>query len=343
MTETPRAAGYRMPAEWEPHAATWLAWPHNPETWPGAGTLAAVERTCLDIAAALAPGETVNILVNDAATQERAAALLEKRGITECNLHVIRTDDAWIRDYGPNFLVRKDGALAANVWGFDSWGNKYDWQWDDAAGGAIVRHVGCPAFEPGIVLEGGAIETNGRGTCLTTASCLLNENRNGGLSRDVMEEYLKDYLGVERVLWLEGTLEGDDTDGHIDNLARFISEDTILYAHESAADDANHAGLEENRRLLEQASGPDGRPFTLRALPMPGRVESSGGRLPASYANFYIGNAAVLLPVYGHANDRKAHSVLAECFPGREVVPIDCTNLVVGLGGIHCITQQQPA
>ncbi len=347
MTEPnlPRTSGYRMPAEWEPHAATWLAWPHNAETWPGAGTLAAVEQTYLEIVAALVAGESVHILVNDGPTGQRVHTLCRERSIEEDRvvLHRIRTDDAWIRDYGPNFLVHASGSVAANVWGFDSWGGKYDWQWDDRAGMEIVRRVGCEVFEPGIVLEGGAIESNGRGVCLTTEPCLLNPNRNGGLSREVMETYLKDYLGVTQVIWLAGSLEGDDTDGHIDNLARFVDTDTVLCAYEENPNDPNHRGLLENRRRLDRATDAHGRPFTVRPLPLPGPVAPYGERLPASYANFYIGNRAVLLPVYGHANDARAEEILTDCFPGRTVVPIDGTQLVVGLGGIHCITQQQPA
>ena len=227
----PSSLGYTMPAEWEPHAATWLNWPHNNETWPNQD-MSRVEETYLEIIRALIPGEQVHMLVQDQVAHQKISALLACNNMdtVSVHLHIIPTDDSWIRDYGPNFLVRFTPGgreVACNKWNFDSWGGKYDWDKDNAAGGAIAGKLNIPCFDPGIVLEGGAIEVNGRGICMTTESCLLNKNRNGGMNRGEMEEYLKNYLGVKKIVWLNGDLEGDDTDGHIDNLARFVIPTTI--------------------------------------------------------------------------------------------------------------------
>ncbi len=336
-----------MPAEWEPHSATWLTWPHSAETWPPSA-MPEVERTYLTMIEALVSGETVHVLVNDEASKASVEQKITASGITldHVRLHVIRTDDSWIRDYGPNFLVRDDSGgrqVALNKWAFDSWGGKYDWQLDNAVGSKIAGKLGLQTFDPKIVLEGGAIEPNGKGVCLTTEQCLLNKNRNGGLSREVMEEYLKNYLGVEKVIWLKGGIQGDDTDGHIDNLARFVNPTTILCAYEEDASDPNYDELKGNHKTLLSATDADGNPFTVVKLPMPVlQAPTSPQRLPASYANFYIGNRAVLLPIYGHANDQKAETLIEQFFPERRIVPIACNHLVMGFGSIHCVTQQQP-
>ena len=341
--QTPAELGFRMPAEWEPHSATWLTWPRNQETW-SAEVLPAVENTYLSIIRALVPEETVCILVNDRESKESVSKKIKDAEIPldRVQLHIIPTDDAWIRDYGPNFLVEKKWEVACNKWGFDSWGGKYDWQQDNEAAGIIARTLKLQTFDPGIVLEGGAIEVNGQGTCLTTEPCLLNPNRNGGLSREVMERYLKNFLGARKVIWLKGGIEGDDTDGHIDNLARFVNPTTILCSYEEDSRDPNFNGLDENYRTLLSATDRNGNSMTVVRLPMPGVIETAGTRLPASYANFYIGNRSVLLPVYEVPNDQKAQYILQDAFPDREVVPIPCRDLVQGLGAIHCITQQQP-
>ena len=336
-----------MPAEWEPHSGTWLSWPHNGETWP-ASVLPEVEKTYLAMIRALASGEIVHVLVNDEPSRQKVEKHLHASNIPAkgVKLHIIPNNDAWIRDYGPNFLVRENSGerdIGLNKWGFDSWGGKYDWKLDNEAGNIIARTLKVSAFEPGIVLEGGAIEPNGKGTCLTTEQCLLNKNRNGGLSREVMETYLKNYLGVTKIVWLKGGIRGDDTDGHIDNLARFVNPTTILCAYEDDPSDPNHKELKGNYDSLLSATDQDGNPFTVLKLPMPGVVKPFSTRLPASYANFYIGNRAVLLPVYGHPNDEKAKALLQKFFPDREIIAIACNHLVVGLGSIHCVTQQQPS
>lgn len=340
----PASLGYNMPAEWEPHAATWLTWPHNPQTWPGQD-MVEVESAYLEMIRALAPGETVNILVRDDATKNRVLDELKRDALSSVVLHIIPTNDSWARDYGPNFLVRTKAngrEVALNKWNFNSWGGKYNWEKDNEAGSRIAALTGHKRFDPGIILEGGAIEVNGAGVCLTTESCLLNPNRNTGLGRGEMETYLKNYLGVQKIIWLNGDMEGDDTDGHIDNLARFVSPGTILCAYEDDESDPNYAGLKSNYEKLKSATDQDGKPFNIVRLPMPGYVGSETERLPASYANFYIGNHAVLLPMYGHPNDDKARRILQESFPDRKVVGITSHILVWGLGSCHCLTQQQP-
>ena len=343
----PADLGFRMPAEWEPHSATWLAWPHHPETWPGRNP-AEIEEVYIRMIQALLPCEMIHLLVNRKADSQLIKKLLKKHSISYENLmiHAIPTNDAWIRDYGPNFLIRSPssgkGEVSANLWKFDSWGGKYQWDLDDRAGSTIMDALGGTGFEPGIVLEGGAIEVNGRGLCLTTEQCMLNPNRNGGLDRETMESYLKRYLGAKNVLWCQGQIEGDDTDGHIDNLVRFVNPDTLLLSWEEDPADPNHACLKENLRILESFRDAGGKPLNVVKLPMPGRLDSHEGRLPASYANFYIGNRAVLLPTYHHPNDAIAESLLQKYFPDREIVGIPCETFVLGLGAIHCVTQQQP-
>ncbi len=343
----PADLDFRMPAEWEPHSATWMTWPHNPETWPGQD-MDDIEAVYIQMIRALAAGETVNLLVNETSESLFLKETLKNNALSNENIkiHAIPTNDAWIRDYGPNFIVRKNRSgikqVTSNLWKFDSWGGKYEWELDDRAGAAIMATLGVPAFKPGIVLEGGAIEVNGQGLCLTTEQCLLNPNRNGGLDRVEMESYLKCYLGVRQIIWCQGHIEGDDTDGHIDNLVRFVSPDTVLCAWDEDTSDPNHACLKENLKILESFRDDGGKPLDMVRLPMPGRIEGEEGRLPASYANFYIGNRAVLLPTYNHANDAFAASILKKCFPDRDIVSIPCETFVLGLGAIHCVTQQQP-
>ena len=342
----PSSLGYTMPAEWEPHAATWLNWPHNNETWLNQD-MSRIEEAYLEIIRALIPGEQVHMLVQDQVAHQKISALLAGNNMDtdSVHLHIIPTDDSWIRDYGPNFLVRLTPGgreVACNKWNFDSWGGKYDWDKDNAAGGAIAGKLNIPRFDPGIVLEGGAIEVNGRGICMTTESCLLNKNRNGGMDRGEMEEYLKNYLGVKKIVWLNGDLEGDDTDGHIDNLARFVNPTTILCAYEEDASEKNFQCLKSNLEILNSTTDQDGDLFNVVQLPMPGYVGDRSTRLPASYANFYIGNQAVLVPAFGKPSDLPAINIIKQFFPERTVARIPSEILIWGLGSIHCLTQQQP-
>jgi agmatine deiminase len=344
---TPVELGYRMPAEWHRHSATWLTWPKDPETWPD--RVPQVEEIFLQMMAALAPQEAVNLLVDD----ENAEASVRRRctlsNAENIRYHRIRTVDSWIRDYGPNFIVSNKGGLAYNDWIFNAWGNKYEeLKHDDSIPARLESLLKVPRFEPGIVMEGGSIEVNGAGCVLTTEQCLLNPNRNPQLSKDEIEQYLKSYLGVEKVLWLGKGIVGDDTDGHIDDIARFVAPNVIVCAVEDDPQDANYKLLRDNLKRLRAITDVQGRTFEIVKLPMPGVVggTSKGARdlerLPASYANFYIANNVVLSAVFGHANDARALEVLESVFPGHRVVGINCEPLVWGMGTIHCVTQQQP-
>ena len=345
--ETPAALGFHMPAEWHPHAATWLTWPKDPETWPERVTH--VEEIYLEMMAALTPHETVNLLVDDETAEQTVRERCTFPGAQNIRFHRIETVDSWIRDYGPNFLIGPNNQPAFNDWIFNAWGNKYEvLKRDDQVPRVLEPVLGMRRFEPGIVMEGGSIEVNGAGCVLTTEQCLLNTNRNPQLSREEIEDYLKSYLGVTKVLWLGEGIVGDDTDGHIDDIARFVSPNTIVCAVEDDPEDANYELLQDNLARLESMTDAQGRAFEIVTLPMPGVVGGTStdtrnlDRLPASYANFYIANSVVLAPVFGHPNDARAIETLQRVFPDRRVVAINCEPLVWGMGTIHCITQQQP-
>jgi agmatine deiminase len=338
MTDTPRTLGYSMPAEWERHEGTWLAWPKNRETFPKE-ILPGVEAAYKAMVEALAPGEKVRILVDS--EQERQRVIKIVGDLTNVEFHTLKTADVWVRDYGPIYV--RNGKLAITKWRFNAWGNKYeDLMEDDGAGEVIMRSTGLPAYRPGIVLEGGSIEVNGRGTILTTEQCLLNKNRNPSLGKSEIESKLRDYLGATHVVWLKSGVEGDDTDGHVDDIARFVGPSRALCAVEADPKDPNSRSLEEDRVILEGSTDQDGRKIGVVDLPMPKRVDSPFGRLPASYANFYIGNASVLVPAFGGDEDEEALRIIGRQFPDRKAVGIDCTGLVIGLGTIHCVTQQIP-
>jgi agmatine deiminase len=343
----PAAVGYRMPAEWEPHAATWVAWPHKEASWPG--NFGPIPAVWVAMVRALHTHERVNILVQDSAAVERVRELLRRAEVGEQNvaLHVIPTDDAWIRDHGPTFITRAAGGrneLAAVKWEYNAWGGKYPpWDLDNAAGRHIAMQIGVRVFEPGIVLEGGSIDVNGCGTVLTTEACLLNPNRNPQLGRARIEQYLCEYLGVRRILWLGDGIVGDDTDGHVDDLTRFVAPSTVVTVMEPDVRDENHERLQANYERLERMTDQDGRRLRVVTLPMPAPLYCQGQRLPASYANFYIGNAAVLVPVFDDPQDAVALRTLQELFPRRAVVGIRATEMLWGLGAFHCVTQQQPA
>lgn len=345
--ETPSTLGFYMPAEWRPHTATWLTWPKDPETWPDRVTQ--VEEVYLQMIAALTPYETVNLLVDDEDTEQTVRQRCAFPSVENLRFHRIPTVDSWIRDYGPNFVVDDNGAIAFNDWIFNAWGNKYETlKQDDRVPRLLEPVLNLRRFAPGIVLEGGAIDVNGAGCVLTTEQCLLNPNRNPQLSREQIEHYLKQYLGITKVLWLGEGIVGDDTDGHIDDIARFVSSNTIVCVVEEDPQDANYELLQDNLARLKSMIDADGRPFQIVGLPMPGVVGGTStdtrnlDRLPASYANFYIANNVVLAPVFGHANDARAVETLQRVFPTRRVVPINCEPLVWGMGTIHCVTQQQP-
>ncbi|HVM97357.1 MAG TPA: agmatine deiminase family protein [Candidatus Acidoferrales bacterium] len=345
--DTPAGLGFRMPAEWEPHAATWLSWPHKEASWPG--NFAPIPSIWVAMTAALCAGEQVHILVND----EQAAAGVENQlraaevDLSRVHLHRIPTDDAWARDHGPIFVTRElrgRRELAAIDWIYNAWGGKYPpWENDDVVPHHVAEYLGVPLFEPGIVLEGGSIDVNGQGTVLTTEACLLNPNRNPHLSKAQIERYLCDYLGARKVLWLGEGIVGDDTDGHIDDLARFVDPRTVVTVIEEDPSDENHRILRENYERLSRMTDQDDEPLRVVTLPMPAPVIYEKQRLPASYANFYIGNSVVLVPVFDDPKDAIALTTLQQLFPTRRIVGIKSRELVWGLGALHCVTQQQPA
>jgi agmatine deiminase len=347
--DTPAARGYRWPAEWEPHAATWLCWPKNPDTWPG--RLERAVAGFVEIVRALHPFERVNLLVDSLAQEQAARARLAAAGVpadADVAFVVAPTNDAWVRDYGPIFVVRGEGAQRERAlldFGYNAWGGKYPpFSLDDAIPARLARLLGLPLFASDFVLEGGSIDGNGQGTLLTTETCLLNPNRGAGRTRELMEQRLAAWLGAKQVLWLGEGIVGDDTDGHVDDLTRFFRADGILTAVEPNPRDVNHRPLRENLERLRSLRATDGRSFEVVELPMPRPCHCDGHRLPASYANFLIINGAVLVPVFRQPRrDAEACEIIGNCFRGREVIPIDCLDLVLGLGTLHCISQQQPA
>jgi agmatine deiminase len=341
----PVAEGYSMPAEWERHEATWVSWPH-----PGGSSFpAAYERVIpvfVEMVETLAESEIVRINVRDTEQMAEVRRLLQGDMGKRVEFFEVPTDEPWCRDHGPIFLRRKQKPrIAAANFGFNAWGYKLSpFENDDAAATLIARKIGVPLFDFGeFVLEGGSVDVNGQGTVLTTESCLLNPNRNPDMSREQIEATLRDTLGVRQVLWLGDGIEGDDTDGHVDDITRFVDPNTVVTVVEEDEEDPNYEPLELNYRRLRSMRLSNGSPLRVLKLPMPSRITRNGLRLPASYANFYIANSVVLLPAYHDTNDAWAASILREAFPGRKIVSIDCRELIWGLGAFHCLTQQQPA
>ena len=338
---TPFQLGYHLPAEWEPHESTWLSWPKNPLTF-SPDLLEAVENTYREIVSLLANGERVDLLVDDEQMESRVSRLLGD--IPGVAFHRIRTADVWLRDYGPIFI--RDGTVAATKWRFNAWGNKYeDLLTDNRSGEEVAWAAAVKTFEVDFVLEGGSIDVNGRGTCLTTSQCLLNANRNPGMPRRSIEKTLEEFLGVTNVVWLEGGIIGDDTDGHVDDVARFTGTRNVVCMVEKDPSTFNHRNLDRDLNLLKEARDEVDRELEITTIDMP-RKKVTGlateDALPASYANFYIGNEVVLVPTFGDVRDTDALSTISSLFPGRETLGINCESLVSGFGGIHCVTQQQP-
>jgi agmatine deiminase len=358
---TPRTLGYRMPAEWEAHEATWIAWPHNPEDWPG--KFQPIPWVYAEIVGHLARVEDVHVLVDDAAAEKRARGILKKTGanLKRVHFHHWPTDRVWTRDSGPIF-VRRNAAgrlgdtkdtVAVTNWKFNAWAKYSDWHLDDKIPERVASLLGMPQWTPTIetssgphrvVLEGGSIDVNGRGTLITTEECLLSEvqQRNPGVSREQLEQVLHDNLGAEQVLWMNRGIAGDDTHGHVDDITRFVGSNTIVTVVETNREEENHLPLRENLDRLKSARNVDGKQFEIVELPMPPPITFQGQRLPASYANFYIANELVLVPTFNRSTDRRALNILADAFPSREVVGIYCGDLIWGLGALHCMTQQQP-
>ena len=340
---TPAALGYRMPAEWEPHAATWLSWPRR-EGISFPDSYERVMPVFREMIAALLDSEPVNINVFNGAHEAEARAVLDGLPNEQLTFHMIPTNEPWCRDHGPIFLTRdEEPRLAVVDWDYNAWGGKYPpHDLDDVVPTRVAAKFGLPVFYPRMILEGGSIEVNGTGALLTTEGCLLNPNRNPQLNREQIEQRLRDYLGVREILWLGDGIEGDDTDGHIDDLTRFVGERTVVTVVENDESDPNHAPLQANLERLRGLTI-SGKPLEVLTLPMPARIDREDLRLPASYANYYIANTSVLLPTFADPNDAVAVEVLARVFPTRKVVPIDCRELIWGLGAFHCLTQQQPS
>jgi agmatine deiminase len=340
--KTPRELGYRMPAEWAKHEAIWLAWPHDPSTFISG--VEKVEGTYVQIIKLIHQDEYVNLFVKDEAMKQKTTALFEKSQIDLKKIRFFEFDyaDVWFRDYGPIFVVRNNSELAMVHWVFNSWGEKYEELLKDKRIPQVINScMRLKWFEPGIVLEGGSIDVNGKGALLTTEQCLLNKNRNSHLKKEEIEKFLKDYLGVSHIIWLKNGIAGDDTDGHIDDVARFVNPNMVVCAYEDE-DDENSEALRTNYELLCQSTDQDGEKLKVVKLPMPGNVTYDGKRLPASYANFYIGNRTVLVPTFKSENDKVALSTLQKLFSRRRVVGVNCVDLICGFGAIHCVTLQQP-
>ena len=343
LGDTPRKLGFFMPAEWEPHDAVWLSWPHNLATFPA---LAKVEESYVAFIAAVIPSERVELFVPSQHLHNTVKKRLEDAGVdmTRVTLRTTPYSDVWIRDYGPTFVVNPAiGQRAMVWWEFNAWGEKYEDQIADGhIPGDMNESLNIPVFRPGIILEGGSIDTNGRGTVLTTRACLLNKNRNPSLTKEEIEGYLKEYLGAVNIIWLNRGVEGDDTDGHIDDIARFVSPSVIVCAFEENPEDENYSALKENYDILSRATDQEGNPFTLVKLPMPAPVKCGDERYPASYTNFYIGNTIVIVPVFGDPHDAEALCIIQGLFPNRTVRGINAREMVEGFGTFHCATQQQP-
>ena len=342
---TPRELGYYFPAEFAPHAATWLSWPHKEASWPG--KINSIYPSYVKFIKELIKGERVKINVVDAAMQQQATDWMTRFDVdlSKVDFFIHPTNDAWCRDHGPAFLINPSAQPQKVIvdWGYNAWGNKYPpYDLDDVIPTRIAEHYGLPVWHPGIVMEGGSVEFNGKGTLLTSTACLLNPNRNPHLNQEQIEKYLRDYYGVEQILWVDEGIVGDDTDGHIDDTVRFVNADTVLATVESDRTDENYALLQHNLQQLKAMRLIDGKPLNIIELPMPSPLSYEGQRLPCSYANFYIANHAVIVPVFNCKQDETALRIIEQCFPGREVVGIDSVDIIWGLGSFHCLSQQEP-
>ncbi len=337
--------GFRMPAEWEPHEATWLAWPHEKSDWPG--KFAPIPWVYGEIVRYLSAVEIVRILVTSPDAQAQAEKVVRKAGanMAAVEFFVCPTDRSWTRDFCPIFVKNAINQTLITDWRFNGWGKYRNWKRDDAVPGWIARRLKIPQEKIDVVLEGGSIDVNGAGAMLTTEECLLSpiQARNPGMSREDLEACFATNLGVRKVLWLNRGIAGDDTHGHVDDLARFAGPNTVVTVVEKDRYDDNYEPLRENLGRLRGMTDQDGKPLRVVTLPMPVPVEFNGQRLPASYANFYIANRLVLVPTFNDPHDRIALNTLARLFPGRVVAGIHCVDLVLGLGTLHCMTQQQPA
>ena len=345
MTQTPKQLGFHFPAEFEKHTATWLSWPHKEASWPG--KIESIYPAYSFFVKVLAQSEHVHINVADMVMKTKALEHLSRASVnlSAIQFHFNPTNDAWCRDHGPAFLINKKEKKKAIVdWGYNAWGEKYPpYDLDDVIPTRIGTDLKLQVFNPDLIMEGGSVDFNGAGTVLTTTACLLNKNRNPGLTKEQIEEYLINYYGVEQVLWLGDGIIGDDTDGHIDDITRFVNTDTVVTVVEEDKSDGNYEVLQENLKLLKVARLFNGKPLNIIELPIPTPVLNEGQRLPASYANFYICNRHVIVPTYRCKNDHKALQILGQAFPQHEVIGIDSVDIIWGLGSFHCLSQQEPA
>ncbi|MEZ4900036.1 MAG: agmatine deiminase family protein [Saprospiraceae bacterium] len=343
---TPKALGYHFPAEFEPHEAMWLSWPHNPDTWPG--KIDTIYPAYCAFIREVSKSERININVANAAMEAAARNQLDLASVATDRIRFYHhpTNDAWCRDHGPAFVVNPDAPQPKAIvdWGYNAWGGKYPpFDLDDVIPTRIGEKLGLPVFHPGIVMEGGSVEFNGAGTLLTSTACLLNPNRNPMLNQHQIESYLYNYYGVEQILWVDEGIVGDDTDGHIDDTVRFINRDTVLTVIETNQQDENYPLLQHNLKQLKGMRLPDGKPLNIVELPMPEPLYYQGQRLPVSYANFYIANHAIIVPIFHSSKDETALKIIEECFPSRAVIGIDSRDIIWGLGSFHCLSQQEPA
>jgi len=345
-TKTPKQLGYYFPAEFEPHSATWLSWPHKEASWPE--KIHTIFPYYSQFVKALTFSEKVCINVNDEAMKKFAVNHLQQASVdlSKVEFFFHPTNDAWCRDHGPAFLINPEAKENKKVivdWAYNAWGNKYPpFDLDDNIPTLIGLHYDIPVYYPGIVMEGGSVEFNGKGTILTSRACLLNPNRNPHLDQEQIEKYLYNYYGAAQVLWVDDGIVGDDTDGHIDDTVRFANEDTVLTVVEENKQDENYELLQQNLKQLKQMRLLNGKQLNIAELPMPDEVIFEGQRLPASYANFYIANRSVIVPLFNCNKDDKAMQVIASCYPGREIIGIDSTEIIWGLGSFHCMSQQEP-
>ncbi|MBH2005145.1 MAG: agmatine deiminase family protein [Sphingobacteriia bacterium] len=343
---TPASLGYRFPAEFAPHIATWLSWPHKEASWPG--KIDSIYPNYSQFVKYLSMSEKVRINVANTAMQAFATSHLEQAGVNmqQVEFFLHPTNDAWCRDHGPAFLVNQHAAIPKVIvdWNYNAWGNKYPpYDLDDVIPTLIGKHLDIPVYHPGIVMEGGSVEFNGAGTLLTSTCCLLNKNRNPHLNQEQIEQYLRNFYGVEQILWVSDGIIGDDTDGHIDDTVRFVNADTVITVVETDHNDENYELLQTNLKQLKAMRLINNKQLNIVELPMPDAVIYEGQRLPASYANFYISNQYVIVPTFRCNKDDQALQLIASCFPEREVVGIDSTDIIWGLGSFHCLSQQEPA
>ncbi len=344
-TLTPKQLGFQFPPEWHPHRATWLTFPHNEASWQG-DKLAKMRPQYLAFIKAISQGEKVGIVAHDEVLKSFIVQELEATGVDlqQIEFVVKPTNDAWCRDHGPAFLRNPEtGQRMVVDWGHNAWGGKYPpYDDDDRTPAAVAAHLGLLTVWPGIVMEGGSVEFNGAGSLLTSRSCLLNPNRNPDLDQEQIETYLRNYYGVEQILWVEDGIVGDDTDGHIDDTTRFVNEDTVVACVETDPHDDNYQVLQTNLKMLQAMRLLNDKPLNIIELPMPKAVMFGDFRTPGSYANFLICNAGVIVPVFENPHDQIALDILGQAFPDRTLIPLPATEIIWGQGSFHCLSQQEP-